>query len=251
MKYSLCLEPIFENVDFYDRFAIAKELGLDAVEFWEPEKFNGQKIGSLSSMYDIPVAGCCIYDTRNVTMNSEWDKLKPNILKTIEFGKETGCKKFIGLSGNVTCKADNQKMIITENLKRSSEICEKEGITLLLEPLNSALDHAGCYLDSSYIGFEIIKTVNSPSVKLLYDIYHMQIMEGNIVANITHNINLIGHIHSAGVPGRHELQLGEINYPFVIEQIEKAGYDGYIGFEYFPTYENRKSVSDILKYVKG
>ena len=69
--------------------------------------------------------------------------------------------------------------------------------------------------------------------------------------NATKNINLIGHLHSAGVPGRHELQLGEVDYPRIIEAVEKTGYDGYFGFEYFPTYESEQSVKDVLSYVKG
>lgn len=251
MKYSLCLEPLFEELDFYDRIPLAKELGLDAFEFWEPEKFDAAKIGRLSTQYGIPVSDCCVFDTRSTGLNSEWSKLKPNLLKTLEFGKESGCRRFIALAGNVACRTDTQKLIITENLKRAAELFEKEDAVLLAEALNSVVDHMGYYLDSSYIGFEIIKAVDSPCVKLLYDVYHMQLMEGNLTANITQNIGLIGHFHTAGVPGRHELAGGEINYPHVIAAIEKAGYTGYVGFEYWPTYDNKRSVRDNLAYVKG
>jgi hydroxypyruvate isomerase len=251
MKYSLCLETVFENIDFYDRIPLAKELGLDAVEFWEPEKFDAKKIGKIAGQSGIPVVACCVYDTRNTTFNSEYGKIEKSLLKTIEIGKEFGCTSFIGLAGDVECKADSQKSILIENLKRAAELCEKNGVTLLLEALNSICDHKGYYLDSSYIGFEIIRAVNSPNVKLLYDMYHMQLMEGNLINNATKNINLIGHLHSAGVPGRHELQLGEVDYPRIIEAVEKTGYDGYFGFEYFPTYESEQSVKDVLSYVKG
>ena len=96
-----------------------------------------------------------------------------------------------------------------------------------------------------------MKAVDSPNIKLLYDCYHMQLMEGNLVNQITENIDYIGHFHSAGVPGRHELHKGEINYPFVIKAAEDAGYDRYFGFEYWATYDNKESVKDILKYVRG
>lgn len=111
-------------------------------------------------------------------------------------------------------------------------------------------DHKGYWLNSAYKGFELIKAVDSPSIKLLFDCYHMQLMEGNLVNNISNNIDFIGHFHSAGVPGRHELQLGETNYPMVIKAAEDGGYDRYFGFEYWPTYSNEKSLKDILAYVK-
>lgn len=249
MKYSLCLETVFTDVDFYDRLAVAKDLGLDGVEFWEPEKFEAKKLAEASAKNNMPIVACCVYDTRNTTLNCSWDKLCKNLEKTIDFGKESGCKTFIGLTGNVECKADSQKSVIIENLKRAAEVCQKNGVTLVVEALNSITDHLGYYLDSSYIGFEIIRAVNSPNIKLLYDMYHMQLMEGNLIGNSTGNVDLIGHIHSAGVPGRHELQSGEINYPKVVEALEKAGYGNYFGFEYFPAYDSLQSVKDILAYL--
>lgn len=251
MKYSLCLETVLENVDFYDRFKIAKDLGLDAVEFWEPEKFDAKKIGTVAGNAGLPVAACCVYDTRNSTFNSPFERLEKNILKTIEMGSEFGCTTFIGLAGNVECKADSQKNIIIENLKRAAQICEKKGVTIVLEALNSITDHMGYYLDSSYVGFEIVKCVGSPNIKLLYDMYHMQLMEGNLIGNSTKNIECIGHFHGAGVPGRHELQDGEVDYPSIIRKLDETGYNKYFGFEYFPTYDSEKSIKDVLNYVKG
>lgn len=184
-------------------------------------------------------------------MNFPWETVKANVEKSLEIAKAIGVKTMIGLSGELECKTDSQKVLLLENLKRTAEIVEKEGVTIVLEALNSLYDHKGYYLDSSYVGFEIVKAVNSPNIKLLYDCYHMQLMEGNLVNQITENINYIGHFHSAGVPGRHELHNGETNYPFVISAAEKAGYDRYFGFEYWPTYDNEKSLTDILKYVRG
>ena len=251
IKFSMCLETVFAETGFYERFQPVKDLGLDAAEFWEPEKYDAKKIGAVSAKSGLPVLSHCIFDARNTTLNSEWERLEANIKKTVEFGEEAGCGNFIGLAGNVTNKADSQKMIITENLKRAAEICEKKGVNLFVEALNSVEDHLGYYLDSSYIGFEIIKTVNSPRVKLLYDIYHMQLMEGNIVNNLINNVKLVGHIHSAGVPGRKEPHTGELNYPFVVEKLAGAGYAGHFGFEYFPSYGSRESIRDVMDYIRG
>ncbi|MDR2370193.1 MAG: TIM barrel protein [Treponema sp.] len=140
---------------------------------------------------------------------------------------------------------------ITENLKRLAESAEKYGVQAGLEPLNSLVEHRGHFLDSSGVGFEIIKCVDSSMIRLVYDIYHMQIMEGNIISNMTKNLELIGHIHSAGCPGRHEHFLGENDYPNILRALDSAGYDHYVGSEYFPSYDDRKSTRDVLSYLKS
>lgn len=251
MKYSLCIEPIFENIPFYDRIQMAKDCGVDAVEFWDPSVYDTKKAGDIAANAGVPVAACCLNQAWTYRMNFPWKTVKENVEKSIAYGKDLGCTTFIGLSGELACKTDSQKALLVENLKRVAELCEKAGVTIVLEALNSLYDHKGYYLDSSYIGFEIVKAVESPGIKLLYDCYHMQLMEGNLVNQIRENIDYIGHFHSAGVPGRHELHQGEINYPFVIAAAEEAGYDRYFGFEYWPTYDNQQSLRDILAYVKA
>jgi hydroxypyruvate isomerase len=115
-------------------------------------------------------------------------------------------------------------------------------MTLLLEPLNSVVDHVGYFLDSAKLALQVVRDVGSPNLKLLYDIYHMQIMEGNIVQTISENIQSIGHVHCAGVPGRHELYLGELNYQNIFDKIDELNYEGYVGLEYFPTMKSEESL---------
>jgi len=161
-----------------------------------------------------------------------------------------GYDSLIVLTGDNEGKADSQKNILIENLKRVADIAIKENVTINIEPLNSLVDHKGYYLDSSYIGFEIIKSVGCDNVKLLYDVYHMQIMEGNIIQNITKNIDLIGHIHSAGVPGRIEPFNGENDYKAILNAIENSSYNRYFGLEYFPSYDSKTSLQDVKKYFE-
>ncbi len=101
------------------------------------------------------------------------------------------------------------------------------------------------------MGFEIVRSVGSNSVKLLYDVYHMQIMEGNIIDTVTRNIDLIGHFHSAGVPGRHEHFNGENDYPNILKAIAATPYSRFFGLEYWPTYDHRQSLKDVLAYLKS
>ena len=130
-------------------------------------------------------------------------------------------------------------------------MASKANVTLCMESLNSLVDHKGYYLDSSLLGFDIVQQVGCDNIKLLYDVYHMQIMEGNIIANITSNVGSIGHFHSAGVPGRNEHMNGESDYRNILKAIVKNEYDCYFGLEYWTTYDAKTSLADCLKHLRG
>ena len=192
-RFSLCIEPVLTGTDFYDRIKIAAELGFEAVEFWDPFGKDLSKIGRIASDNGIAISICCAKNPWENRVNGSAPKVLQNISESIKMIKEMGCDSLIVLSGDIDGKMDTQKNILIENLKRIGEIAVKENITVNIEALNSLVDHKGYYLDSSYLGFEIIKCVNSDNIRLLYEIYHMQIMEGKLIQNIKNNIGLIGH----------------------------------------------------------
>ena len=133
-------------------------------------------------------------------------------------------------------------------LKEAVKIAEDQGVTICMELLNSRVNHPGYMCDKSAWGFELCERVDSPRFKMLYDIYHMQIMEGDLIATITKNIKHIGHFHTAGVPGRHELDENqEINYPAVMRAIVKTGYTGYVAHEYSP---QRDPVTSLIQALE-
>lgn len=250
MKYSVCVEAVFAELPIYERIEQVASFAPDAVEFWDISGYDLPRLGRELRRYGLPVSNCSLNNNWDVRMNAPFSAVRQNILSTIETAREVGCTQFICMAGEVTNRTDSQKLIITENLKRMAELCEQQQVTLLLEPLNSLYDHKGYYLDNAYDGFEIVKTVDSPRVKLLFDCYHMQIMQGNLIQTIRENIAYIGHIHSAGVPGRHELHLGEINYPRVIQALEELGYRHYFGLEYFPSYDSARSLGEVFRYIR-
>jgi hydroxypyruvate isomerase len=152
---------------------------------------------------------------------------------------------------NVICMAGDRKGISDEQgmdnchtiLKEAAKIAEDHDVTICMELLNSKVNHPGYMCDKSAWGFELCRRVNSPRFKMLYDIYHMQIMEGDLIATIRKNIDFIGHFHTAGVPGRHELDENqEIYYPAVMRAIAESGYQGYVAHEYTPTRDPMKSL---------
>jgi len=133
----------------------------------------------------------------------------------------------------------------------AAEIAAKRDFTLVVEPLNTHVDHAGYYLNSSDEAAEMIRAIDNPHLRLLFDVYHMQIMEGNLIAHIEKHIDIIGHFHSAGVPGRHEVFGSEINYPAVVQRIDALGYTGCVGLEYFPAMaDHAASLRQTLAYLQ-
>lgn len=138
-----------------------------------------------------------------------------------------------------------QHAAIVDALRQVADRAERSSVTVLVEPVNTAVDHPGMFLTSSYEGYKIIDAVDSPNVKLLYDVYHQQITQGNLVANVREHVDQIGHVHVGDVPGRHEPGTGEINYPNVFSGLADAGYDGYVGCEFEPLGDPESAIRDV------
>lgn len=142
-----------------------------------------------------------------------------------------------------------QHTTIVRGLRQVAPAAEAADVTLLVEPINRSVDHPGVYLDSSYEGYKIVEAVDSPNVQLLYDVYHQQITEGNLIANLRAHADEIGHVHVADVPGRHEPGTGEINYSRVLSALAETGYDGYVECEFFPSGEPEAAIQRVGELV--
>jgi hydroxypyruvate isomerase len=267
-RIDLCIDPFFIGLKTTDKIIKVKELGFDAIEFWYWDyEFNGSTLEYKKKEIDEIAAVC---KELNVTINDivvnapdgsiggfltkPEDRIKylDRLQETILIAKKLSCNKLITCTGNEISEKSFQKQYdsVVETLSEAAAIATKENITLVLEALNSHVDHPGYFLVSSKTGFDIIKKVNSPNLKLLYDIYHMQIMEGNHISTIQENSSLIGHFHSAGVPGRNEIYKGEISYLPILEAIDNSGYNGCFGLEYFPSEPEELSLTKTLKFIK-
>jgi len=157
------------------------------------------------------------------------------------------------LSGNTLPKAtaSAQNQAIIDGLNRVIPIAEKCKVTILLEMLNSLYDHPGYYLDSTELMVNLVRTVNHPRVKGLYDIYHAGIMGGNIIEDIRSSLDAIGHFHIAAIPWRHEPKDGEQNYPFICKTIDRLGFKGYIGLEYWPLKPAEESLRETTDWLNS
>jgi len=257
MNFGLCIEMALTSLPFEQRFAAAAKAGFKFVEMWFVDmSFKGKPdaLAKLASDAGVTITNTVVGapdgsiggGLTNPANRSQWlERTK----MTLEYTKAAGAS--IVCTGNVVPGMSHWQMYhsVIEGLKPTVEMAEKMGITLLLEPLNTHVDHVGYFVNDSDMGGEICRTMQSSRMKMLFDCYHMQIMHGDLVKHIERNIDVIGHFHSAGVPGRNELYTGETNYPFVISQIEKFGYKGVFGLEYAPTIDEMDSLKKTLAYL--
>ena len=163
-----------------------------------------------------------------------------------------GCRQGIVTTGQIVegLGYQTQRAALVEAMAKAGALVADRGFAINLEALNTEVDHPGYFLDSPVEGVAIVKEIAQPNVKLLYDLYHMSIMRGNQTDFLRRNLQWIGHFHTAGVPGRHEPANGETNYPFVLGEVDKGGYTGYIGLEYFPLLPSRESLLQTAKYFQ-
>ena len=165
------------------------------------------------------------------------DRIEDELKNSIDIAAVRGIPGMICFSGNrIAGMGDDEAIANTaEGLRRAAPYAEQKGVNLNLELLNSKIDHPGYQCDGTAWGLAVVERVGSERVKLLYDIYHMQIMEGDVIRTVLDNLDAIGHLHTAGNPGRQDLDdEQELNYPGIYRAIARAGYRGYLGHEFRP-----------------
>jgi hydroxypyruvate isomerase len=164
------------------------------------------------------------------------DKLVADAERMIPKAAAAGVPNIVCFSGNRGGLSDPEGVAnCITGFRRITPLAERHGVTLCLELLNSKVDHHDYQADHTAFGVEVVKGVSSPRLKLLYDIYHMQIMEGDVIATIRANIQHIAHFHTGGVPGRHEIdETQELNYRTVMQAIADLGFSGYVAQEFVP-----------------
>ena len=248
-KVSVCIEMLFTEVDFCQRPAKVAEVGLKAVEFWGAE---GKDIGRLKDACEqAGVAVAAMLGPAPFALIKEHSArtLVREMRDVARIAHELRVPTLIATVGNRRARvpARRQTDTIVRNLKAIAPVAQDEGLRLALEPLNTLVDHKGYFLQYSEDARRIVERVGSPAVGLLYDVYHMQIMEGNLIETIRRMADVIYHVHVADVPGRHEPGTGEINYANVLQALEATGYAGYCGFEFKPTSDSAASVQRALR----
>jgi hydroxypyruvate isomerase len=177
------------------------------------------------------------------------DRLEKQMQATIAAAAQAKLPNVITFSGNRAGMSDQEgKENCIAGLRRVKKIAEDQGVTICMELLNSKIDHKDYQCDHTSWGVDVIKGVDSPRVKLLYDIYHMQIMEGDIIRTIRQNIQYIGHFHTGGVPGRHELdETQELQWRSIAKAIADLNFQGFVGHEFLPVRDPMTSLKQAVE----
>jgi hydroxypyruvate isomerase len=257
-KFAANLTLMFNEVDFLDRFDAAARAGFKGVEYLFPyvapkeqvvERLQKAKLTQV--LHNLPAGNWAAGDRGNAVQPDRVGEFQDGVGRAIEYAQALGCKQLNCLAG-LTPKdvpADKVRETFVDNLRFAAERLAGAGIRLLIEPINTR-DIPGFYLTRTQQALDLIQAVGSSNLWLQYDIYHMQIMEGDLAPTIEKNLARIAHIQLADNPGRHEPGTGEINYPFLFGFLDKVGYDGWIGCEYKPTAETTAGLGWIKPYLK-
>ena len=240
IKQSVCIPMMnMTHAPLADFVRTVAGMGYPAVEIWMRDE-TLDELAALCARHNLVIAQMSGHDGIASGLNdpAQHERIEAELCASIDVAARLGIPGLICFSGNRRAGQSEEDALeaAAAGLRRVAPYAEKKGINLNMELLNTLVDHAGYQCDHSAWGVTVCQKVNSPRVKLLYDIYHMQIMEGNLIANIRQNIQWIGHFHMGGVPGRNDIdETQEINYAQVCRAIAATNYNLYMGHEYHPT----------------
>ncbi|MBS3762197.1 MAG: TIM barrel protein [Planctomycetes bacterium] len=239
IKQSICY-PLFmpDEMELEQLCEIAADIGYDAIELWgRGDDF--EEIVETAHSYDLVVASFIGHDSLPDGLNKyeNHDRIEAELRESIDIAAANDVPGMICFSGNRNeGQSDYEGMIACARcLRKVAPYAEEKGVNLNVELLNSKVNHPGYQCDHTDWGLALCEMVDSPRVNLLFDIYHMQIMEGDIIRNIRKSIDRIGHFHTAGNPGRNDMDdTQEMNYRGICSAIAETGYDLYLGHEFKP-----------------
>lgn len=255
---SACIEPMYSELPFLERFQAAKDDGFEFVEFWSWTDKDLDAVKAAAEKAEIGISGFNGDADLSLVDPEHKEAYLAFLRRSVEAAKKVGARSvtihsnglgdggvvinhYGELSGTVKLCA------MFDTLKACAKIAEESGVLMNLEPLNVTTDHVGNFLQTTRMAAEITRLIGSPKLKVLYDAYHMQLNEGSLCDNIRAYGDQFGHIHVADAPGRHEPGTGEINYANVFACLEETGYTGLVGFELIPKTTTAEAVKAIMK----
>jgi hydroxypyruvate isomerase len=251
-KHSVCRWP-YRQLTVEQLVRMARELGLDSVELLERDEWpiaHAHGLRCAMGYAAVPDPRTRLTRGFNRVEHHAW--LVPAYERAIPLAAAAGIPNLICFSGNREALSDEEGL---ENCARGLAAllpaAERHGVTICMELLNSKVDHPDYQCDRTPWGVALVKRLGSERFKLLYDIYHMQIMEGDVIRTIRDNHQYIAHYHTAGVPGRHEIDGSqELNYPAIMRAIADTGFAGYVAQEFIPTRDPRTSLADAVRICR-
>lgn len=271
MKYAVCIDALFPGRPAAESLTASAAAGFPAIEFWGWWDKDLALMKTECEKRKLDVAAFCTDIRIEPGDPSNHEAYLQGVKASLAEAARLGCRSLIVQAGweanghvpggnthqpGARCvqsvyDREGHRKALTRALEGALPFAEAQGVTLLLEPLNIKVDHPGYHMWESGDAFSFVSQFQSPYLKILFDIYHQQITEGNILQTITAHIGQIGHFHIAAVPGRMEPWAGELNYPLVLEQIDRLGYEGYVGLEYMPKGDAAETLRECAGYLPG
>lgn len=237
VNLSVCIEMFWPDLPAEEKIRRVAALGFRAYEFWNWSNKDLDAIAAAQAETGLALAGLVSEPGFGLVGRDNEAQVVQGVRSSAAVAHRLGCQGMIVTTGDVL--ADESWEItrrrVVRKLKKMAQVAQDEGLKLFLEPLNPLVDHRGYWLTTMAQAADIVADVDLPSLTILYDLYHQQITEGNLIANLRAYAPIIGHIHTAGVPGRHELVGGENDYAALFSAIDAVGYTGYVGLEFRPT----------------
>jgi hydroxypyruvate isomerase len=248
--YAINLDTWCKQVPFEQRFALARKLGFKTIEFWTVDRGNGTKATDIKKLVDDN--GLDVTQFAPAWPNFADPAKMPELLKVTEQAiadaKVLGCAKFT-VTGHFLVEGMTREAQLagyTAGLMRMAPLLESAGVTGLVEPFNR-VNHLNHLLNGSQPALPMVRSVNSPRVKLLWDFYHMQLEDGDLIEKFTAGADQVAHVQIGDVPGRHQPGTGEVNHANLLRAVRAAGYRDKIGLEFMPLgQEDARAVRDML-----
>ena len=252
MQYSVCLPAVLNKMEVDEALAAVTAAGFKQYEIWGWWDLEMEEYRLAQQKSGLQIAGLC---TRMVSLTDPVlrEEYVRGLRETAEVCRKMGCKTVISQVGaeREGVSREEQHQSIVEGLRASVPILQENDLTLVIEPLNTRIDHAGYYLWSAQEAFQIVEEVGDPHVKVLYDLYHQYVMDDLDVDLLVQNIDKVGHFHMAGYPGRHEpMQDSEIDYLVILEAIRRSGYGKSVGMEYIPVHEPKGGLAELGRQLE-
>jgi hydroxypyruvate isomerase len=245
MRFSANVSILFKEAPFLERFGRARDAGFSAVEFWWPSDENPGEVEKAIKDAGLKVAlfnfdaGDMAAGDRGLAGDPERQRqFRENVPEALDLARSLGCMRVNALVGHEVpgMDRDEQLALARENVRLAAAQAEPSGVTVMVEAVNT-FENGPYLLSTTEQAVRFVGGVGRENVRVQHDFYHMQRMEGNLVANLREHFAWIGHVQIADSPGRGEPGTGEIYHPFVLGELERLGYDGYVGLEYNPTTE--------------
>ncbi len=254
MKYSACIEWLFaEAGDFPDRIRAAHRAGLDGIEFWRWSNKDIDALGAAVRETGIAVTGMVAEPMVPLTDAAQHDAFLEGLRRSIDVARGLGAPALIAQAG-----ADlpgrpraEQYAALVDCLSRAAEALRGSGVVLMVEPLNTRVDHVGYFLPSTVEGLDIIDEVGRREIRLIYDLYHSAVMDEEISEVLAGRLDRVAHVHLADAPGRGEPGTGTMDWRRRLDWLRDNGYRGLVGLEYRPTKETVESLSALFAIKQG